>query len=237
LTVPGRILGHWGESRVTMAGRLANRSPLELGALVALVTFGIAAVLGVVAVIDTDQVASGFGVGFGVAFVVFLAGATVVCALACLGRSRAELVALAAIVVTGIALDLLVLAIWLEIDSEWYGKTVGIGLAWAFFALLAFGLMLAVTAPGRLARWPFFVALATIACAGLITSYLVVTAGNDDPEAIPLDESTGFYFIPGVDIGDDELLRVLGLAFVLIATMWFGAIAAHRYEQSPRPGA
>jgi hypothetical protein len=213
--------------------RVANRSPLELGALVALVTFGIAAVLGVIAVIDTDQVASGFGVGFGVAFVVFLAGATVVCALACLGRSRAELVALAAIVVTGIALDLLVLAIWLEIESEWYGKTVGIGLAWAFFALLAFGLMLAVAAPGRLARWPFFGALAATIAAGLISTYLIATAGGVGGAYV--DVAT--IGIAPVDSGDDELLRVLGLSFVLIATMWFGAIAAHRYEQSPRPNA
>jgi hypothetical protein len=213
--------------------RVANRSPLELGALVALVTFGIAAVLGVIAVIDTDQVASGFGVGFGVAFVVFLAGATVVCALACLGRSRAELVALAAIVVTGLALDLLVLAIWLEIESEWYGKTVGIGLAWAFFALLAFGLMLAVAAPGRLARWPFFGALAATIAAGLISTYLIATAGGVGGAYV--DVAT--IGIAPVDSGDDELLRVLGLSFVLIATMWFGAIAAHRYEQSPRPSA
>jgi hypothetical protein len=41
--------------------------------------------------------------------------------------------------------------------------------------------------------------------------------------------------IGAVPVGssDDELLRVLGLAFVLIATLWFGAIAADRYERRP----
>lgn len=208
----------------------SSRSPLELGALAALVTFGIATVLGLIAVIDTDEAASGFAVGFGVAFVVFLAGATVVCALACLARRRAELVAFAAIVVTGIALDLLVLATWLEIDNEWYGKAVGIGLAWAFFALLAFGLMLAVAGPGRFARWPFFGALAATAAAGLISTYLIATAGGVGNTYF--DVST-----IGIAPGDDELLRVLGAAFVLIAALWFGAIAAHRLEQSPRPSA
>jgi hypothetical protein len=215
-----------------METRLGNRPPLELGALVTLVTFAIAAVLGLIAVIDTDHVAIGFAVGFGVALLVFLAGATVVCALACLARHRIELVALAAIAVTGIALDLLVLAVWLDIDAEWYGKLVGIGLAWSFFALLAFGLMLAVATPGRIARWPFLGALAATVVAGLVSTYLIATAGDD-----AVSDGAVVFSIPGADVADDELLRVLGLALVLIATLWFGAIAAHRYEQAPRPTA
>ena len=205
---------------------------LELGALVALVTFGIAAVLGAIAVLDADHVASGFGIGFGVSFLVFVAGATVVCALACMARRRAELVALAGVVVAGVALDLLVLAVWRDIDSEAYGKVVGVGLVWSFLALLAFGLILAVSAPGRLTRWPFFGALGSIAAAGLIAAYLIATAGGT---SVGVDVATTVGAIP-VSSSDDELLRVLGLAFVLIATLWFGAIAAHRYEQAPRPG-
>ena len=157
---------------------LGSRSVLELGGLVALVTFGLAAVLGAIAVLDADHVASGFGIGFGVAFVVFVAGATVVCALACIARGKAELVALAAVAVTGVALDLLVLAIWRDIDSETYGKVVGIGLVWSFLALLAFGLMLAVSSPGKLTRWPFLGALGAIGAAGLISTYLIATAGG-----------------------------------------------------------
>lgn len=206
-------------------------STLEIGGLVAFVTFAIAAVLGTIAVLDASSVASGFGIGLGVALLVFVAGATVVCALACIARSKAELVALAAVVVTGLVLDLLVLAVWLDIDSEAYGKTVGIGLVWSFFALLAFGLMLAVSGPGRLARWPFFGALGAIAAAGLIATYLIATAGG-----VSTSIEVGAAPV-GIASADDELLRVLGLAFVVLATFWFGAIAADRYEHGQRPAA
>jgi hypothetical protein len=208
-------------------------SRLELGALAALVTFGIAALLGAIAVLDADHVASGFGVGLGVAVLVFVAGATVVCALACIVRGRAELVALAGILVTGLALDLLVFAIWRDIDSETYGKAVGIGLAWSFFGLLAFGLMLAIGGPGKLARWLFFAALASLGAAGLISTYLIATAGGT---AVGTDVAATVGAVP-LSSADDELLRVLGLAFVLIATLWFGAIAADRYERGARPAA
>jgi hypothetical protein len=211
--------------------QLGSRSLLEVGGLVALLTFGIAAVLGAIAVLDADHVASGFGIGIGVALIVFVAGATVVCALACLARGKAELVALAGVAVAGVALDLLVLAVWRDIDSETYGKVVGIGLIWSFLALLAFGLILAVSGPGRLARWPFLGALGSIVAAGLIAAYLIATAGGT---TVGADITT--LGIPA-DSTDDELLRVLGLAFVLIATLWFGAIAAHRYEQAPRASA
>ncbi len=212
--------------------QLGSRSALELGSLLALVTFGIAAVIGAIAVLDADHVGSGFGIGLGVAFLAFAAGATVVCALACLARGKAELLALAGVVVAGVALDLLVLAVWRDIDSETYGKVVGIGLVWSSLALLGFGLMLAVSSPGRLARWPFLGALGSIAGAGLISTYLIATAGGT---TIGVDVAATIGSVP-VSSSDDELLRVLGLAFVLIATLWFGAIAAHRYEQSPRSG-
>jgi hypothetical protein len=209
---------------------LGSRSRLELGALAVLVTFGLAAVLGAIAVLDADQVVSSFGVGLGIALLVFVAGATVVCALACIVRGRAELVALAGILVTGVALDLLVLAVWRDIDSETYGKAVGIGLAWSFFGLLAFGLMLAVGGPVRLARWFYFGALGTIGIAGLISTYLIATAGGT---TVSTDVTTTIGAVP-VGSSDDELLRVLGLAFVVIATFWFGAIAADRYEHGQR---
>jgi hypothetical protein len=209
---------------------LGSRSRLELGALAVLVTFGLAAILGAIAVLDADQVVSSFGVGLGIALLVFVAGATVVCALACIVRGRAELVALAGILVTGVALDLLVLAVWRDIDSETYGKAVGIGLAWSFFGLLAFGLMLAVGGPVRLARWFYFGALGTIGIAGLISTYLIATAGGT---AVGPDVATTIGAVP-VGSSDDELLRVLGLAFVVIATFWFGAIAADRYEHGKR---
>ncbi len=58
------------------------------GAFVTLVTLGIAGILGVVAVLDESHEAAAFGTGIGVAVVVFLSGATIVCGLACLARER-----------------------------------------------------------------------------------------------------------------------------------------------------
>jgi hypothetical protein len=218
---------------------LGNRSPLELGSLVALVALGLAAILGVIAVLDADAAVTGFGTGFGVAFTVFLSGATIVCALACLARGKAAYVALGSIVVTGIALDLLVLAILLDIDSEAYGKTVAAGLAWSFFALIALGLMLAVDRPAKLAHWAYLGGLISTATAGLITTYLIATAGGggEFPDAVPTDAGSVTSPVGIVDVGDDEMLRVLGLLLVLLAAFWFGAIAASRLERATAAGA
>jgi hypothetical protein len=48
----------------------------------------------------------------------FQAGGTIACALACLARGRFEALSLGALVAAGLAVDLLVLAIWPELDSE-----------------------------------------------------------------------------------------------------------------------
>ena len=207
----------------------AYRSPLATGSLVALATLGIAGVLGVIAVLDESAEAAAFGTGFGVALGVFVSGATIVCGLACLARARAEIVGLAGVAVAGVALDLIVLAVWREIDSETYGKIAGIAAAWTFFALVALGLALAVDARGRLSRPLYLAAMVATLVAGLVATYLIATAGDDDPELGESDESiVAFAFDPG----DDELLRVLGVLFVLIAAFWFGSIAAQRLERA-----
>ena len=207
---------------------LGSRSALELGSLVALVTFGLAAVLGAIAVLDADHVASGFGIGLGVAFLVFAAGATVVCALACLARGKAELLALASVIVAGVALDLLVLAIWRDIDSETYGKVVGIGLVWSFSRTAGVRADARGEQPGQGSH------------AGRSSGLSGRSPGRPDLDVSHRDRGrhhrrSGRHDhdrrVP-VSSSDDELLRVLGLAFVLIATFWFGAIAAHRYEQA-----
>jgi len=214
-----------------MSSPATTRSPLEMGALVALVTLGLAAALGLIAVLDADSVGAAFGTGFGIAFAVFLAGATVVCALACLARRRSELVALTSIVVAGIALDLLVLAVWRDINNEAYGKVVGIGFVWAFFALIALGLTLAVDARGRLSRPLYLGTWIAAGAAGLVTTYLIVTAGGDELSSAEFSDSGPLAPI-GISIGDDELLRVLGVILVLLAAFWFGAIAAQRLERA-----
>ena len=53
------------------------------------------------------------------------------------------MLSLAGLVAVGLSVDLLVPAIWLDIDSKGYVKLVGVAGAWAFFALLILGLTLA----------------------------------------------------------------------------------------------
>jgi hypothetical protein len=203
----------------------ATRSPLATGSLTALATLGLAALLGVIAVLDEGGEAAAFGTGFGIAVVVFVSGATIVVGLACLSRRRAELVALAGVAVAGVALDLLVLAVWREIEDETYAKIAGIAAAWTLFALIALGLSLAVDARGRLSRPLYFGAVVSTVVAGLVATYLIATAGGSD------DFGNGASVF-GIYPGDDELLRVLGVAFVLIAVFWFGSIAAQRLESA-----
>lgn len=211
-----------------MSSPATTRSPLEVGALIALGTLGLAAVLGIVAVLDESREAAAFGAGFGVAVLVFLSGATIVCGLACLARGRAEIVALASTAVAGVALDLVVLAIWRDIESETYTKIAGIGAAWTFLALIALGLTLAVSARGRLSRPLFLGAVSSTLVAGLVSTYLIATAGDEGSSDV-LGGDSGVVF--GLSPGNDALLRVLGVAFVLLAALWFGAIAAQRLER------
>ena len=86
------------------------RSALELGVTLALAALGVATLAGLVAVFEADSVAAGFTTGFGIAFAILLAGGTIAAAVSCLGRGRAEAVALAAIAAAGLAVDLLALA-------------------------------------------------------------------------------------------------------------------------------
>ncbi len=208
----------------------ATRSPLATGSLVALAALGLAAVLGVVAVLDAGREGAAFGAGFGIAAVVFLSGATIVCGLACLARRRTELVALAGVAVAGVALDLLVLAIWRNIQDETYAKIAAVAGVWTFYALLALGLALAVDARGRLSRPLYLAAVVATLVAGIVSTYLIATAGDAEP--VSDDFSDDSYYTFGADIGDSTLLRVLGVLFVLIAALWFGTIAAQRLERA-----
>jgi hypothetical protein len=197
---------------------------LELGALVVLGALAFAAVVGVVAVIDTDSRPAGFGVGVGIAALVFLSAATIACALSCLVRGRLELVAVGALAASCLVVDLVVLAAWLDIDSEGYGKLVGIAFAWSLFGLVILGLGLAVPSPARLARSLFVAAVTAAAAGGLVSTWLVLTSGDDDSVGI----GEGGIFVGGLPIGDDALLQVLGVLLVLLATTWLGALVASR---------
>jgi hypothetical protein len=177
-----------------------------------------------VAVLDADSLPEGFVMGIGIAVLIFLVGATLACALACLARARMELVSLGAIVVSCLTVDLTVLAIWLDIDNEAYAKTAGVAFGWSFFALIALGLALAVASPQGLALVLHMGAIAWTVVSGLIVTWLVVTTGDD--EAVS-SEGTAFGVAP---IGDDALLQALGAVLVLLAAFWFAALAASRLD-------
>jgi hypothetical protein len=199
-----------------------SRSLVEIGGLLTLATLAFAAIAGVIAVVDTDSRSAGFGVGIGIASLIFLAGATIACGLACLVRGRLQALALGAIAAAGLSIDLIVLAVWLDIDTEAYVKAAGVLAVWSFFALIVLGLVLAVASPQRLARVLFTGALTLAVVGALISTWLIVTADSDmEPvAATPIGV--------GPPVGDDVLLQVLGATFVLLATFWFGALAASR---------
>jgi hypothetical protein len=202
----------------------ANRwSLLEIGGLITLAALAFAAIVGVIAVVDTDSSPAGFGVGIGIAILIFFAGATMACALACLVRRRMEPVALGALIAACLSIDLIVLAIWLDIDSEAYAKTAGVVTVWSFFALVILGLALAVTTPLRLALALYTGAAAATVVSALLSTWLIVTAENDEVVGV---SGEGGSLTDAVPIGNDALLQVLGAMLVLLAAFWFGALAA-----------
>ena len=198
-------------------------SPLRIAVFMTLAALGFAAIVGVIAVIDADHVSSAVGRGFGAAATVFVAGATIACGLACLVRGRAEILALAAVAAAGLAIDLFVLALWLDIDDDTYGKIAATAFVWTFFGLIGLGLALAVQARETLPRVLYIGAMAAAIAGGLILTWLIVTTGGSvtPTSAVGLE-----------DITDESLLRPLAVALVLLATLWFGALAASRLERA-----
>jgi hypothetical protein len=210
---------------VTDAARAESHSLLELGGLITLAALAFAAVAGVFAVIDTDSRPAGFGIGLGIALLIFLAGATIAAALACLARHRMEPLGLVAIFAACVFVDLVVLAIWLDIDSEAYAKTAGVAFVWSLFALVILTLGLAVAAPERVALALRTAAVTAAVAAGLISTWLVVSASGDETVGVA---GEGGGFVDALPIGNDALLQVLGAMLVLLAAFWFGALAASR---------
>jgi hypothetical protein len=204
----------------------ANRwSLLEIGGLITLAALAFAAIVGVIAVVDSDSSPAGFGVGIGIAILIFFSGATIACALACLVRERMERVALGALVAASLTVDLVVLAIWLEIDNEAYAKTAGVVAAWSFFALVLLGLVLAVPIPQRLALALYTGAVTATVVSALLSTWLIVTSEDDEVVGVSREGSS---FVDVLPIGNDALLQVLGVMLVLLAAFWFGALAASR---------
>ena len=196
---------------------------LDVGVVITLTSLAIAAVVGLIAVFDADNGFSAIGVGFGVTVVIFQGGATIACALACLVRRRLELLSLAGLVAVGLSVDLFVLAIWLDIDSEWYGKLVGVAGVWAFFALLILGLTLAAQPRDPLAGALYVGAVATSLLGGVLASVLVLDLGGGN-----LATSSVF----GIEsYANESVLRPLAAVLVVTAALWLAALAASRVER------
>jgi hypothetical protein len=223
-----------------------TRQPLlSIGVTVTLFCLGIAGAIGLIAVVEADHVAGAFGTGMGIAVLVFILGATVACALACLARGITERLALAALAASGLTLDLSVLEIWRGIGAEAYSKTLGVLAVVSFYSLVVLGLRLAIGRPSELGRGLYLGAFGVAIVAAAISAWLVVSPGGsevaselpatvtDSDSAIPTASGSGLPFYTYVNVGDDGLLRILGGALVLTAVLWFGALAASRVPRAP----
>ena len=171
--------------------------------------------------LDAGSDVAAIGKGLGTALIVFQAGATIAAALACLARRRVEVLALGGLVAAGLAIDLAVLELWLSIDSETYAKLAGVAYVWTFFGLVVLGLALAAQPRDQLARALHLGAIGASLLGGAIATVLVATAGGGDVV-------TTTTAIPYGAFGNEDLLRPLGAVFVVIATLWFAALAASR---------
>jgi len=200
-------------------------SRLDIGVLITLTTLAIAAVVGLITVFDAGNRYSAIANGVGITFLVFLGGATIACGLACLARHRLEVVSLVGLVAVGLFIDLTVLAVWLDIESEAYGKLTGVAGAWTLFALLILGLTLAAQPRDSLARWLYVGAIAASVLAGILASVLVLDAGGNDFGAPSTVFNLGSF-------GNESVLRPLAAVLVVNATLWFAALAASRVERT-----
>jgi hypothetical protein len=199
-------------------------SRLDIGIMIVLASMAMAGLIGLIAVLDADSDIGALGTGFGVAVLIFQAGATIACALACLARRRLQALSLAALVSAGLAVDLFTLAIAADIDNKAYGKVTGIAFVWALFGLIILGLSLAVQPRDALARWLYFGAVGAALLAALLATVLILDAGDDRPSI--------YGPVPVGRVADEGVLRPLAAAVVVLATLWFGALAASRVEKT-----
>jgi hypothetical protein len=198
---------------------------LDIGIMIVLVSMGVGGVMGLIAVLDAGSDIAAIGIGFGIALLIFQAGGTIACALACLARGRLEVVSIGALVAAGLAVDMLVLAVWLEIENETYGKLVGIAFVWALFGLLILGLTLAVQPRDSLARSLYIAAVGASLLAAVLATVLIIDTGGEDVVASASPVPIGSF-------ADETLLRPLAAVLVVLAALWFSALAASRVERT-----
>jgi uncharacterized membrane protein len=198
-------------------------SRLDIGMLIVLVAMAIAGVVGLIAVLDANSDIAALGIGFGVAWFIFLSGSAMACGLACLARRRLEALSLGTLAAAGLAVDLLVLAIWLDIDSEAYVKLAGIAFVVTLFGLVVLGLTLACQPRDALARYLYLGAVGASLLGATLAAVLVLDADGDGAVA-----TAGPVPVP---FGNETLLRPLAMALVVLAALWFSALAASRVER------
>jgi len=203
-------------------------SRLDIGVLITLTTLAVAVVVGLITVFDAGNRYSAIANGLGITFLVFLGGATISCGLACLARHRLEVVSLVGLAAVGLFIDLTAVAVWLDIESEAYGKLTGVAGAWTLFGLLILGLTLAAQPRDSLGRWLYLGAVAASLLGGILASVLILDAGGDDFGAPTTVFNLGSF-------GNESVLRPLAAVLVVNSTLWFAALAARRVER-PSPG-
>jgi hypothetical protein len=196
---------------------------LDVGVLITLTSLAIAAVLGLIVVFDADNGFSAIGAGLGITVAIFQGGATIACALACLVRRRLEILSLVGLTAVGLSIDMVLLAIWLDIESESYGKIAGVAWVWAFFTLLILGLTLAAQPRDQLARALYLGAVGASLLGGVLASVLILDLGEG---------TLGSSAVFGIEsYANEGLLRPLAAALVVVASLWFATLAASRIER------
>ena len=145
------------------------------------------------------------------------------CGLACLARRRLEALSLGALAAAGLAVDLLVLAIWLDIDSQAYVKLAGIAFVVTLFGLVVLGLTLACEPRGSLARTCISERSAPRFSAPSSRPVLVIDADAEGTVVATAPVPVPF----GTRACCDPSQRPSSL----LAALWFSALAASRVER------
>ena len=91
------------------------------------------------------------------------------------------------------------------------------------FGLIVLGLTLACQPRDSFARYLYSAAVAASLLAAAIATFVVLDTGTDDFVATAGPVPAPF--------GNGYLLRTLAATFVVLAALWFGALAASRVER------
>ena len=182
----------------------------------------IAGVVGLIAVLDADNGYSALGIGFGIAWTIFLSGGTIACALACLARGRLAALSLGTLVAAGgrrpsRSGDL---ARHRGRDVRQARRDAFVG---ALFGLIVLGLTLACQPRDALARYLY-------RRGRCIASRRRAPRGPHPHDRWRRLQARGVRPARGLRFGND-LVRPLAAVLVVLAALWFAALATSRVER------